>query len=272
VVTQQSQLYVRGTESKFISGDADSVQNDIIYNQSVILTTCDADVPHYGIRSSKQKIIPGKQVIIGASNLEIASIPTPLFLPFGFFPISQGPKNGIIFPNDFEYSEQWGFGLRDVGYYIPISDNLDAELLGDVYFNGSWGLKSRIRYKKRYRFSGNINIGYSDRVIERITSEDVVDQHTRSFSINWSHTQDASAHPYRSFSASVNLQTSGYDQINYNDARSVFQNSKSSNISYRRSFPGTPFSMSANLMHSQNTATNDMQFTLPEININMNLL
>ena len=270
VITQESNLYVRGTETKFVSSKADSVDSDVVYNQSVLLTTCDAPVPHYGIRSRKQKIIPDRQVIVGGSNVEIANIPTPLFLPFGFFPLTSGPKNGLIFPRDYEYSEQWGFGLRDIGYYFPISEKIDLTVLGDIYFNGSWGIKANSRYKNRYKYSGTFNLGYSDRVNELANSDvGVFTQHTKSFKINWTHTQDNKAHPYRSFNASVNIQTSGYDQLNFNTAQRVLNNSYSSNISYRRSFPNSPFSLSANIRHSQNTRTNDMQFTLPDINVRM---
>ncbi|MEZ5031671.1 MAG: hypothetical protein R2787_09745 [Saprospiraceae bacterium] len=58
-------------KTKFVGAASDSL-NDQIYGKNAIITTCDADVPHYGIRSTfKQKIIPDKSVIIGPSNLEI---------------------------------------------------------------------------------------------------------------------------------------------------------------------------------------------------------
>ncbi|MDH3651761.1 MAG: putative LPS assembly protein LptD, partial [Saprospiraceae bacterium] len=101
VVTQESQMYIHGSETKFVSSGSDTSTNDFVYSTDVLLTTCDAPEPHYGIRSRKQKIIPDKQVIVGPSNLEIANVPTPLFLPFGFFPIAKGPKNGLIFPRDY---------------------------------------------------------------------------------------------------------------------------------------------------------------------------
>lgn len=272
-VTQESAMFIHGSETKFVSDPGDSLRaaNDFVYSRDVLLTTCNAPTPHYGIRSRKQKIVPERQVIVGASNVEIANVPIPLFLPFGFFPLSQGPKNGLIFPRDYEYSEQWGFGLREIGYYFPISERVDLQLTGDIYFKGSWGVRAQSTYKKRYKFTGNIDIGYSDRKAEFITSEGVPDfSHDKSFSINWRHTQDSRAHPNRTFSASVRMQTNGYEQLNFNDAQRVLNNQYSSNISYRKKFEGTPFTLSTNATHSQNTRTGDIQFTLPDVNLNMN--
>jgi hypothetical protein len=271
VITEESNMLIHGNETKFVSGGPDTASTDYVYSQDVILTTCNADHPHYGIRSKKQKIIPNRQVIVGPSNLEIAGVPTPFILPFGFFPISRGAKNGMIFPSDYEYSDQWGFGLRDVGYYFPISDHLDLELLSDIYFNGSWGIKARSQYRKRYKYNGNINIGFSNRIGERVTPEGIlVNDPQKSFSINWSHSQDPRARPNQTFTASVNMQTSGYEQLNYNDAERVLNSSYSSNVAFRKKFAGSPFALSANVRHSQNTRTNEMQFTLPDVNITMN--
>jgi len=271
-VTQESSMFIHGSETKFVSdpGDSSRVANDYVYSRDVLLTTCNAPEPHYGIRSRKQKIIPNRQVIVGASNVEIANVPLPLVLPFGFFPISKGPKNGLIFPRDYEYSERWGFGLRDIGYYFPLSERIDLQITGDIYFKGSWGLRAQSSYKKRYKFSGNIDLAYSDRIAENFDNDGSENNtHDRSFSINWRHTQDSRAHPSQSFSASVRMQTNGYEQLNYNDAARVLNNQYSSNVSYRKKFTGTPFTLSANATHSQNTRSGDIQFTLPDVNVNM---
>ena len=72
--------------------------------------------PHFGIHSRKQKVVPNKVVVVGPSNLEIMGVPTPLWLPFGFFPISSGRRTGLLFPRDYQYSPQWGFGLEGIGW------------------------------------------------------------------------------------------------------------------------------------------------------------
>ncbi|MBR7095761.1 MAG: hypothetical protein IKC73_06040, partial [Clostridia bacterium] len=50
--------------------------------------------------------------------------------------------------------------LRDGGYYFAISDYLDEKLTGEIFTKGSWGVSSITNYRKRYKFSGNINLSY----------------------------------------------------------------------------------------------------------------
>ena len=105
-------------------------------------------------------MISGEVAVVGPSNIELGGIPTPLALPFGFFPLKQGARTGLIFPRDYEFSETWGFGLRNVGWYFPINDNWDTKVTGDIYFKGTWGLNANTRYKYRYKNSGNFNLSF----------------------------------------------------------------------------------------------------------------
>jgi len=270
-VTQEGDLYIHGSKSKFFQGvkssEKDSVPDNIIYNRNAIFTTCNHPEPHFGIRCKKLKMIPDKVAVVGPSNIELGGVPTPLVLPFGFFPLKQGARTGLIFPRDYEYSQEWGFGLRNVGWYFPINDNWDTKVLTDIYFKGTWGITFDTRYKYRYKHSGGFNLAFSDRVREQ---SDASNLREKSLSLRWSHSQDRSAHPNRSFSASVNIQTNGFQSRNFNDANSVLTNSLSSNINYRQSFPGRPFNLTATMSHSQNTRSNKVTFNLPTVGLSMN--
>lgn len=269
-VTQEGDLYIHGSESKIFQGikanPTDTISDDIAYNRNSIFTTCNHPEPHFGIRAKKVKMVSGKVAVVGPSNIELGGIPTPLALPFGFFPLKQGARTGLIFPRDYEFSETWGFGLRNIGWYFPINDNWDTKVTGDIYFRGTWGLKVDTRYKYRYKSSGNFNISFSDRVQEQSDASKLRD---KSLSLRWSHNQDRAAHPNRSFSASVNIQTNGFQSRNFNDANSVLDNSLSSNINYRQAFPGSPFNLTASMNHSQNTRTNAVTFNLPTVGLVM---
>lgn len=97
--TQQQDLYVLGEKAKFIGAPGtDTTAQNTIYNQNALITTCNAPHPHFGIRTQKLKVIPNKLVVTGLSNLELAGIPTPLVLPFGFYPITKNRKAGVIIP------------------------------------------------------------------------------------------------------------------------------------------------------------------------------
>ena len=69
-------------------------------------TTCDADKPHYSIRSNKIKVVPGKKIITGPACLP--NIPTPLIFPFGYFPNNTKQSSGLIIPS-YEVTRTWIF-------------------------------------------------------------------------------------------------------------------------------------------------------------------
>ncbi len=268
VATTQDNLYVLGSKSKFVRTQKqitpDSItEQDIIFSEDAIFTTCNHPEPHYGIRSSKQKVIPGKMVIVGPSNLEIAGVPTPLFLPFAFFPTTETKTQGLIIPRDYEFSEQWGFGIRNIGYYIPINDYFDITLNGNIYLKGTWGLGLSANFKKRYKYNGRFNFDYAR---QRTEGGDGVVSFTPSLAIRGSLNQASGAHPTRRISGSLNIQFNNYQSNNFNDAQSVLQGQFSSNFSYSQSFPGKPFTLSAAFTHSQNARSGKMTINFPNLN------
>ncbi len=258
--SKYNDLYILGKRAKFISGHPDSLeQKDYIYSENAIFTTCDHPEPHFGIRSRKQKLVPNDVVVVGPSNLEIMGIPTPLWLPFGFFPVTQKKRAGILFPN-YEYSPEWGFGLLDLGYYTPINDYLDLKVLADLYYKGTFNIDVVSQYNKRYKYNGSISLGYLNQQEEQ---PDASILRRTALSLRWSHSQSAQAHPYQSLSGSVNIQTSGYQGLARNDAESQLTNTLNSNVNYKRSFATLPMSFTASMSHSQNTRTNLMTINLP---------
>ncbi len=268
VITRQQNLYVLGEKSKFIRTNVtvspdSTFRQDIIFSQNALFTTCDHEHPHFGIRSKKQKVIPGKLVIVGPSNLEIAGIPTPLFLPFAFFPTTENKTQGLIFPRGYEYSERWGFGLRNIGYYIPVNDYLDLTLSTDVYLKGTWGTSLQVSFNKRYNYNGRLNIGYYR---QRNEAPDGTVSFDPSLSFQSNLTQAAGAHPTRRIGGSINIQFNDYQAANFNDAQSVLQGQFSSNMSYNQSFPGKPFTLSAALTHSQSRRSGTMTINFPNLN------
>lgn len=261
VTSKQNDLYVHGNLAKFVASNDTVTKENYVYSKNALITTCDAAIPHYGIRSFKQKVVTDKVAVIGPSYLEINNVPTPLMLPFAFFPLASGQRAGLILPRDYESSETWGFGFRDIGYYLPLSQYIDLRLTADIYFRGTWGLRSVMRYKKIYKFNGNLDLGYADRVSERAGTTQMV--HDKAFSLNWSHNQDPKAHPSIQMNGLVNIQTNQYQSTNYNDAQSVLNNSLSSNINFTKRFLGTNQVFTASLSHSQNNISRDVIINFP---------
>jgi hypothetical protein len=269
VVTEEGDLLIHGDKTKFVAATSDdSRKDDVLYNEGALITTCDLPEPHYGIRARKVKTVPDKVAVVGPSHLEIFGVATPLWLPFGFYPVSEKRTAGIIFPRDYERSPQWGFGLKEFGYYFPIKDWADARITGDIYFNGSWGLGLSSNYVKKYKFRGNLRLGYSTRITE--ASNSYLESSAKSFAINLTHNQDPKSHPYQTLGGSINIQTNDYQSLNYNDASSVLTSSYSSNFNYSRIFPNKPYSLTAGLSHSQNTQSHLVTITAPDLNFRLN--
>lgn len=271
VITQEGEFFVHGKRTKYVSAEADTITHeDRIYQKNALITTCNHDPPHYAIRTTKLKMIPDRVAVMGPANLEIAGVPTPLFIPFGFFPILKGKTSGIIFPDDYEYSERFGFGLRKFGYYYALNDYVDLSVLGDIYTRGSHGISFLSSYKKRYSYTGSINLAYSNFLEENTI--DGSNNSTKSLSLRVSHNQDSKAHPYRKFGGSINITTGSYDRLNFNNANAVLNRSLSSDFSFSHSLPGTPFRMSAAFRHRQDVINETIDITFPELNLNMNTI
>ena len=276
VTTLEGDLHIHGATTKFYGeGGEEGREHHTVYSSDAIFTTCDHDVPHFGIRSRKQKIVPNKVAVIGPSNLEIGGVPTPLYLPFGFFPLKKGKRGGLMFPNNYQYSDRWGFGLENVGYYVPISDHFDVTVLTDFYFRGSYGADVDLRYKKRYKYNGSLKLGYSSFKTEATVplaegeGSEIINQRQNSFSINLSHSQSPNAHPYRNLNGSINMEVNRFANLNYNDAQNVLNNSLNSNFTLTQKIAGTPFTATLGISHSQNTKSRQMRMSLPKFDLRM---
>ncbi len=266
--TQQEDMYVLGAKAKFIGSASEdtSATKNIIYNQDAILTTCNAAQPHFGIHTRKLKVIPNKLVIIGLSNLELGGVPTPIVIPFGFFPMTKNRKAGLLLPKDFQGRRQEGLGINDLGWYQPISEHADATFLFRAFTSGTIGASGTLRYNYKYRYNGDLALNFNKRVTEGSKAEKLV---ANSFGIKLTHNQDPKAHPSRKLNGSVNIQTNRDQNRNQNDFQSVYENTLSSNLTFNKTFPGKPYQFSAALRHAQNNQTRLMDITLPSVNFTM---
>lgn len=271
--TVQNDFYLLGSKTKFISGATDSLgvkMDDFAFNEDAVITTCNHVPPHFGIRTHRLKLIPNKLAVLSLAQVEIAGVPTPLILPFGFFPLVKGRSSGLILPSSYEYNDQLGLGFREVGYYFPVSNYMDLKVTGDIYTRGTYGVRVNTNYKKRYGYTGNITLGYANNISESPT--DGSKRSNKSFIINIRHDQDPKAHPYRRIGGAINIQSNRYDQRVYQNPNAVLTNQYSSNFSFSHDMPGTPFHFNAEFRHSQNTMTRQMEVTLPNMSLRMNTI
>lgn len=248
-----------------IKGEITKKENDSVYfiKSARITTSKDIDNPEYYFLARKLKLVPGKKVVVGLTNLVIADVPTPLGIPFAFFPMSNKGTSGLILPSPNDSNRQ-GFSLQNGGIYLALSDNYDLAIMGDYYTNGSYAMRFESSYVKRYKFRGNINVRFENQIESERGFPDYAK--TRQYNIQWSHAQDAKSNPNSRFSASVNLGSSKYYQqsLNQSNVGSALNNTLSSSVSYSKTFNSVPqVNMSVTATHSQNTQTETINMTLP---------
>ncbi len=229
-------------------------------------TTCDAEHPHYYIALTKAKSIPGDKIVSGPAYFVIEDIIIPIGIPFGFFPNTKTNSSGILIPQYGEEANR-GFYLRNGGYYLAINDYMDLRLTGDIYTNGTWGLRAGSQYRVRYRFNGSVNA----RIYQNVSGEKGLDNYSVSsdYAIMWSHNQDAKANPTQNFRASVNLSTRRFDENHSRVLTNALTNTKQSSISYQKRWNRFPFNLSASANHSQNSNTGAVDLNLPKVSFNM---
>lgn len=268
VVTEQGEGYVTSEQTKRIDEEAFCMKNGKY-------TTCqNHDHPHFYLKMTKAKVRPGKNIVTGPAYMVMEDVPIyPLFIPFGFFPFTKSYSSGFVMPSYGEENNR-GFYLRDGGYYFALSDYFDLSTTGDIYSKGSWALRGRSNYRARYRFSGSVNLSYINNVVgEKAIPGDY--SATKDFSIRWSHSQDSKAAAYSNFSASVDFTSTSFERNSIGVESAIYnpnylsRNQKSSSVSYSRTFPGTPFSMSSTLLASQNARDSSLSLTMPQLNLNM---
>ncbi|CAM1339959.1 putative LPS assembly protein LptD [Tenacibaculum aestuarii] len=261
VKTNQGGIITYGEKTKRIN-------DSTIYMRRLRFTTSQKEIPDYYIQTNKAKLVPGKKIIVGGSNLVLADVPTPVYLPFAYFPLTDKRTSGFIIPSWGESNNQ-GFFLQNGGYYFAVSDYFDLTTLVDLYTNGSWGANATSNYYVRYKFSGNFSVRYEN-IIRGIRGLSDYNK-SSNFNIRWSHSQDSKASPNSRFSASVNLGSSKFYQqsINFYNSSQTLTNTFNSSINYYKKFVGTPFNLSLTASHEQNTNTETITMTLPSLQLNM---
>ncbi len=263
---------VRNVNSQYGEGYVHSEQvkrnpDQSIYGWRSVYTTCALDTPHFGIMAKKIKVIPGRVIVSGPANLNIEGVPTPLYLPFGLFPVSQKQKSGFILPT-YTIEQQRGFGLLNGGYYFYVNDNVDVFTQANFYTKGSYAVSGISDYNRLYHYRGALRMSYA----YNKTGEDFEPNAsvTKGFMINWSHNSDDKSVPGQSFRASVEAGSSSFYSQNSYDPNQVLQNQYQSNITYSKNWQNRPFGLTLSALHNQNTQTKQINVTLPSMNFYIN--
>ncbi len=261
-LTKQGDLLVVGQQIKKDS-------TNIIYMKDMACIPCQEADARTRFKATRAKIIPDDKIITGPMFLEIGGVPTPLGLPFGYFPNSKRQKNGILIPTP-GYSENQGFSLRNLGFYWGINDKTDFTAFTDVYTNGSFAIRTINNYNVLYKASGSFQFDFNNLIVG---DKDIPKEFSknRGYAIRWNHTQDNRNNPTIRFGANVNFANNqNINRFNSFNSNQFLQNSFQSNINLTKTFKWS--SLSLNATHNQTTSgtLTPVSISFPQLTFNVN--
>lgn len=259
VITQEGDGFLHGNKVK-------KINDSTMFLSSGQYTTCNYAHPHFALNFTKSKLIMNDKIVTGPAYLTIQDIPTPLALPFAFFPLSKGVSSGFLMPS-YGWMTGRGYYLRDGGWYFSVNDFMDLSLTGEIYTNLSWSAQAKSNYYKRYKYKGGFEVRYG-RTHEGIRGDTNTFRSFTDFKISWKHNQDSKANPNSRFSADVNLQSQNYNKNTTNTA-DYFSSTTTSSISYSATL-GSMFNLSLAANESFNAKTGLMNIKLPSVSLSSN--
>ena len=259
VITTQDDGFIHGEQVKKI-GD------NIAFIKRGKYTTCELEDPHYELTFSKAKVIQNDKIVIGPAYLSFTKVPTPLALPFAFFPIDSRHKSGLVMPS-FGESGSMGFYLKDLGFYFAINDNIDLLLSADLYTRGSWAIKAKSNYVFRYMCSGVLELAYA-RSLTGVRIDTANFKKTNNYKIYWDHKQDVKSHPRTRFNAHIDIQSANYARYNMTSANDYLSNQFTSTVNFSTSAADF-FFFDATISYSQNTGNHTINMKLPNLNMSV---
>ncbi len=260
--TQDGEIFVNTQVAKKVNAST-------TFMKKARFTTCNLDDPHFAFVTPRMKVISQKLAVSGPAHPEFEGVPVPVYLPFGFYPLSQGRHSGLL-PPTFTVNEQYGLGLERLGYYKVLSDYWDMQVFGNLYSYGGWTANINPTYRKRYRYSGAFNLSIQSTKLNFKGDPDFVKN--RSYFINWGHSVDSRARPGTNFSASVNAGSTKYNQFVPNNNQLNFQNQLGSSIAYSKTWTGKPYNLTLSANHNQNNLTRLINISLPDAGFTVSTL
>ncbi|MGM0635187.1 MAG: putative LPS assembly protein LptD [Bacteroidota bacterium] len=255
-----------------VKGEVSKRENDSVFfiKNAKFTTADDIDDADYYFYAKKIKFVPNQKIVTGLVQMYIVDVPTPLALPFGYFPMAEKASSGFVIPA-FGDNRQRGFFLMNGGYYFAISDYVDLTVLGDYYTNGSWAIRADSDYAVRYKYNGNFSFRYENLLLEERGFPNFSQQTV--FNLRWNHQQDQKANPNSRFSASVNVGSSNYfrESVNQSNQGNFLNNSMNSSVSYSKTINSGPgMNLNVSATHNQNTNTQEINMTLPTLQFSVN--
>ena len=278
--------YTRQGEILVIGETVKKVDSNTTFIKKARFTTCNLDEPHFAFVTNKMKVINNKLAVSGPAHPEFEGVPVPIYIPFGFYPLSQGVHSGFL-PPQFTSNETYGLGLEGIGYYKTWNDHWDTKVYGNIYSYGGWSANINPTYRKRYHYAGSFNFGIISN--KQNFKGDPDYSKTNVYSIQWNHSIDSRARPGVTFSANVNAGSTKYNRYIPNGGSLLtpggtpvnFQNQLGSSIAYSKTgtlealgqwWRDKPYNLTLSANHNQNNFTHLINVSLPTGGFTVNTL
>ena len=227
-------------------------------------TTCNAKPPHYYFYANEMKVIQKKELVAKWIWLYFGGVPFPVPLPFAVFPIQSGRRSGILVPS-FGNDPKYGYYFSRFGYFWAINDYMDINLTADYYTRGSYSIKSRFRYAKRYDYSGSLSGGYS--YFQTGEKTDPNRSERIDWNINWNHHQSFT--PTLRLDANLEFMSGNYLTRNVQDLNLLLRKDIVSNATLFKSWDESGNSLSLSYSRRQTLQSGDISEVLPNLNFSM---
>lgn len=245
-------------EGYITAGVVKAVEDSTLFVQDGIYTTCECvEDPSYSLRSNRMKIVNRKWIYTGPIQLYLYNIPTPLWLPFGFLPAQDGRRSGPLPPSYGE--DEFGFYLRDWGWYFALNDYMDLQLQGGFWTLGSWEASTLYRYRKRYGFDGQLQFDIGRFKTGESGDPGFTVRKTSAF--RWNHNQEIGLSS--NFSADVNLSSSSYLRAVSQDYDDRVRQDIRSSMRYSKRWSGQSLTVQAS--QRQILSTGEVSMTVPSV-------
>ena len=247
--TEMSPGYYKGSQINKIG------KNTLLVRDGYF-TTCDSiDHPHYYFRTAKMRIRLKKRAVAKPIIFYIADIPL-MAVPFGVFPMEKGRRSGLLIPT-FEKSNYGGNSLQNLGFYWAISDYLDATLMTDFYEKTGATFQGELRYRKRYKYSGNIKTTY-------LPKDLTTGEKKQNYSVDFSHSQ--TINQTTSFNAGGSYQSDRNLKKRYSHQLAErLDQTISMRASLSKRWPGAKNSLNVNLNRTENLQNGSIDYTFPNV-------
>ena len=262
VITSEGDGYVHGYYVKH-------VDDKTSYIKGGQYTTCNLEHPHFQIRFNKGKVIQDDKIVTGPAYISFGDVPTPLAIPFGYFPLQKARSSGIVIPRIGQTINR-GFYFEDFGYYLGISDNFDLLFSGDITTRGNWAAKTKANYVFRYKCNGTVELTFAQNRFGEfgVTQGKDAYYHTEDYKIYWKHNQDPKSHPTTKFAADIKVVSRTYSKYNPSSTDEYLSNQFSSSLSLSTNAKGF-FFFDAAARYTQNTRSREVGLSLPEVSMNI---